>query len=107
MPAIRTSTQAGARLHAGAWLLAAVILTGAGGCREADWGGGESAGPTAEQRYQAALTRCQQWAASCLYPGMSALFVSDWEAVYASPEFKMLVDNCMRGEGYGSTLPSP
>jgi hypothetical protein len=31
---------------------------------------------------------------------MSALFVSDWEAVYASPEFKMLVDSCMRDQGY-------
>ena len=100
MPAIRTSTQAGARLHAGAWLLTAVILAGSGGCQEADWGSGEPAAPTAEQRHQAALTRCQQWAASCLYPGMSALFVSDWEAVYASPEFKMLVDSCMRDQGY-------
>jgi len=80
----------------------AVLAAGAIGCPQDDDSGPTAASP--EQQYQTALTQCQQWAAGTLYPGISALFVKDWAAVYASPEFKMLVDSCMHQRGYDDSL---
>jgi hypothetical protein len=83
--------------------LAAAVTTG---CPEEDYDSGSTA-PSAEQRYEAALVECQQWAAACLYPGMSALYVQDWVAVYASPEFRALVEGCMRDRGYSTSFAVP
>jgi hypothetical protein len=83
-----------------------VVATALAGCAEDDFDS-DSGAPSAEERYQAALTQCQQWAAGTLYPGFSAFYVQDWEAVYASPEFHALVEYCMRDRGYADPLTGP